>query len=463
MPCSRNYLCNPEHSTQAFSRLLLVEKDLPYGEEEWFQDLKTRLLTRAMPWIWKNWRICIGTLPLPPGVLLQLAKVEMQAGHPEKAGTWLAILQQRFPETLETAQAAQSIPAVEKPKAPSSPKVVGCLIPLSGENAEFGRQVKNGLEMAASQSGTAVIIKDCGSTAEATAGAIEELANNPQVLVLMGFFPVATADAAADAAQRLEIPLLALTQKKDITLARDFVFRDFLTQRLMLQALLNYTANTMGWQRYAVLYPNSKYGQAMFRQFNDEINRQSAKLAAQASYSEGGKDLAQAVQTLIQANTGQEGLPSLDAVFIPDEADMVAAIAREIAATPLAHVHLLGTNILQTPATLQYADLLNGILFPDGFFAADTDPAVKAFVADYRQRFEQSPTYLAAQGYSSMRLLAEAQKDFSGLSRSEFADTLRHQTQPAGFSLFRGFNHEREAELKTKIITIEDKKFELEH
>ena len=135
---------------------------------------------------------------------------------------------------------------------------MGCLIPLSGENADVGRQVKNGLEMAASQSGTAFIIKDCGSTPEATAAAVEELANNPQVLVLMGFFPVATADAAADAAQQLEIPLLALTQKKDITLARTFVFRDFLTQRLMLQALLNYTANTIGWQRYAVLYPEFK-------------------------------------------------------------------------------------------------------------------------------------------------------------------------------------------------------------
>ena len=448
---------------QAFSRLLLVEKDLPYGEEEWFQDLKTRLLTRATPFDLEKLADLYRDAPLAAGVLLQLAKVEIQAGHPEKAANWLSTLQQRFPDSLEAGQAKQLMTSVGKSKVPSSPKVVGCLIPLSGENADVGRQVKNGLEMAASQSGTAFIIKDSGTTAQSTAAAVEELANNPQVLVLMGFFPVATADAAADAAQRLEIPLLALTQKKDLTLARNFVFRDFLTQHLMLQALLNYTANTKGWQRYAVLYPNSKYGQAMFRQFNDEISRQSANLAAQASYSEGGKDLAQAVQTLIQAHTGQEGLPSLDAVFIPDEPGMVAAIAREIAATPLAHVHLLGTNILQTPATLQYADLLKGILFPDGFFAGDTDPAVKAFVADYRQRYEQSPTYLAAQGYSSMRLLAEAQKDFSGLSRSEFADTLRHQTQPAGFSLFRGFNHEREAELKTKIITIEDKKFELEH
>jgi len=261
---------------------------------------------------------------------------------------------------------------------------------------------------------------------------VEELAQNPQVLVLMGFFPVHSADAAAMLPSGWKYPA-GSDSKKDITLSRNFVFRDFLTQRLMLQALLIYTANTLGWQRYAVLYPNSKYGQAMFRQFNDEISLQSAKLAAQASYSEGGKDLARAVQTLVQVNTGQGGLPSLDAVFIPDEANIVAAIAKEIAATPLAHVHLLGTNILQTPATLQHAELLNGMLFPDGFFAADTDPAVKAFVADYRQRFEQSPTYLAAQGYSSMRLLADAQKDFAGLSRNEFADKLHHQTSHPDF------------------------------
>ena len=309
---------------QAFSRLLLVEKDLPYGEEEWFQDLKTRLLSRATPLDLEKLADLYRDTPLAAGILLQLAKAEIKAGRPEKAATWLTTLQQRFPESLEAAQAKNLLQEVEKSKAPASPTIVGCLIPLSGENADVGRQVKNGLEMAASQSGTAFIIKDSGSNPQATAAAVEELAQNPQVLVLMGFFPVHSADAAADAAQRLEIPLLALTQKKDITLSRTFVFRDFLTQRLMLQALLNYTANILGWQRYAVLYPNSKYGQAMFRQFNDEISRQSAKLAAQASYSEGGKDLTQAVQTLIQVNTGQEGLPSLDAVFIPDEANIVA-------------------------------------------------------------------------------------------------------------------------------------------
>jgi branched-chain amino acid transport system substrate-binding protein len=451
------------NTTQAFSRLLLVEKDLPSGEEDWFQDLKTRLLTRANPLDLEKLADMYRDTPLTAAVLLQLAKVEIQAGHPEKAETWLTTLQQRFPDSPETAQAAQLKPAGEKAKPPALPRVVGCLIPLTGENADFGRQVKNGLELAASQSGTAIIIKDSGSTAEATTAALAELADNPQVLALIGFFPIATADAAADAAQELEVPLLALTQKKDITLSRDFVFRDFLTQHLMLQGLLNYTANTMGWQRYGMLYPNSRYGQSLSRIFNEELDRQAGKLVAQASYADGGTDLAQAVQTLVQANAGQDSPATLDAVFVPDDPKVVAAIAKEIAATPLAHVHLLGTNILQSAGTLQYGEVLAGILFPDGFFAADADPAVKAFVADYRQRYRQAPTYLAAQGYSSMRLLAEAQKKFTGLSRKEFADALYHQDQPAGFSLFKGFNADREAETAAKIITIKDKEFQLEN
>ncbi len=183
---------------------------------------------------------------------------------------------------------------------------------------------------------------------------------------------------------------------------------------------------------------------------------------AQVSYPEGGRDLTQAVQTLAQITPGPDGVPALEAIFIPDEANVVASVAQAIAATPLARVRLLGTNILHTPATLEQGVVLEGILFPDGFFAADSDPAVKAFVADYQQRFQRSPGYLAAQGYSSMRLLVETQKDFPTITRGEFAQKLRHQTQPPGFSLFKGFNVEREAELTTKILTIRAKEFQLE-
>ncbi len=173
--------------------------------------------------------------------------------------------------------------------------------------------------------------------------------------------------------------------------------------------------------------------------------------------------MAQAVQTLTQIDQGQEGGSLLEAIFIPDDVEAVAAAARELAATPLAHVHLLGTNLLQTPAALQYGDLLQGIVFADGFLANDADPVVKAFAADYRQQFQQAPTYLAAQGYSSMRLLAQAQKDAPSVGRGDFAQKLERQSPPSGFSLFKNFSAEREAELAIKIITIRDKQFQVEH
>ena len=72
------------NTAQAFSRLLLMEKDLPFGEEEWFQDLKIRLLTRANALDLEKLADLYRDTSLTAGVLLQLAKVELQAGRAGK-------------------------------------------------------------------------------------------------------------------------------------------------------------------------------------------------------------------------------------------------------------------------------------------------------------------------------------------------------------------------------------------
>lgn len=444
---------------QAFSRLLLVAKDIAAGEEDWFQDLKTRLLSRASLAELNNLADLFRDTPLSAGVLLQLARLELQAGRQEQAANWLKSLQQRFPESPEAAQAKQLLGNLEPTKPVAAPGAVGCLLPLSGEDAEAGSQVKNGLELAAAQTGLPLIIQDCGSKPREVAAAVAELADNPAVTALLGFFPSAAADAAAEEAQRLGIPLLALTQKKDVTLGRSLVFRDFLTHPLMIQALVRYTTTSRGWQRFAILHPDTKYGQTLARQFGDEINRQAARLVGQASYQEGGGDLAQAVQTLAQIPANITGGPVIDAIFIPDEAAVVAAVAKELALTTLQGVQLLGTNLLHNPAALKQSDILSGLLFVDGFLANDPNPLTKAFVADFRQRYQTTPGYLAAQGYSSMRLLAETLRPNPSLSRQEVADRLQQQTPPPGFSLFRGFTYEREAEVVTKIIAIRPGQF----
>jgi branched-chain amino acid transport system substrate-binding protein len=443
---------------QAFSRLLLASKDLAAGEEDWFLDLKARLLDRASLAELSHLADLYRDTILTPGVLLQLARLELQGGRVEAAAAWLQTLQQRFPTSPEAAQGRQ-LNVEREPPQPAAPAAVGCLLPLSGEEKEAAQQVKQGLELAAAQTGISLVLIDCGNTAEEAAAAVAELAEDGRPAALLGFLPSAAAEGAAAAAQRLGLPLVALTQKKDITLGRPLVFRDFLTHRRMVAALLDHTINTLGWQRYAILYPEGKYGQTMARLCREEIDRQGARLVGQAAYREGGGDAAQAVQTLTQIPAGASGQPPLEAVFIPDAAPGVAAVAAALAQTPLGPRRLLGTNLLHSPEALKQSDLLEGALCVDAFLATEADPATKAFVADFRQRFQQTPGYLAAQGYSSLRLLAETLRQHPTSRGQELAARLQEQKAPAGFSLFRGFDSDREAEVAAKIIVIRQGEF----
>jgi|GEM_PF-516080 len=445
--------------TQAFSRLLLAAKDLADGEEDWFLDLKTRLLDRASLAELSHLADLYRETPLTPGVLLQLAKLELQAGRSEAAAAWLQALQQRFPNSPEAAQGKQLNLESEKSQPPA-PAAVGCLLPLTGEDRDAAQQVKQGLELAASQTDLPLVLIDCGSGPKEAAAAVAELAETGKVAALMGFLPSAAAEAAAAEAQRLGLPLLILTQKKDITLGRPLVFRDFLTHRRMVTALLDYTTNTLGWRRYAILYADSRYGQAMARLCREEIDRQAARLVGQAAYREGGAEAAQAVQTLTQIPAAPGQLP-FEAIFIPDTPPGVAAIAAALAQTPLQPVRLLGTNLLHTPEALKHGDILEGLLCVDAFLANDPDPHTKAFVADFRQRFQQAPGYLAAQGYSSLRLLAETLRQYPDSRGRELATHLQQQGPPPGFTLFRGFDQDREAEVATKIIVIRQGQFTL--
>lgn len=433
----------------AFNRLLLAERDLNYGEEEWYQDLKKRLLEQATVADLEKIATFYPGVPLAPAVLLQLVQLELQGGRPEKAREWFKVLQQRFPQSAEAAAAAQLLPP--EPGAVATP-VVGCILPLSGANAEEGRRVQKGLELAASQKGIRLLTLDGGDRPESMAAAVEKLAADPEVLLALGFFPSATADAAATAAQRAGLPLLALTTKKDITKIGSYIFRDFVTPPLLLQALLQQVQQRWGWQQFVILAPDSRYGQTMARYFVDLTTAAGGAVLAQAFYPPGGQELRTSLEILLLATQGGTGPQTPAALFLPDDAQGVAAVRQALATTPLAAVPVLGTNLLSAPGALAAGAPLEGVIFPEAFVLTDPDPEVQAFVTAFRQEYGEFPDYLAAQGYSSLQVAAAAvagQKQ-----RAVVAETLARTQVSAGFCLSRGFNPQREAEINFKLVQI---------
>ena len=92
----------------------------------------------------------------------------------------------------------------------------------------------------------------------------------------------------------------------------------------------------MGIKRFAILYPDSSYGRTFLQNFQEEVAARGVELATQALYSPGSQEFGPTLATLVRASSPRRrATPATIALFIPDDAATVAAIAGQLAGTPL--------------------------------------------------------------------------------------------------------------------------------
>jgi ABC-type branched-subunit amino acid transport system substrate-binding protein len=435
----------------AFVRLRLAARDLPSGDQEWFDSLKTRLVEQATPAELESLANLYRDSALTAPMLLRLARLAQEGERPGEARKWLQVLKERFPESKEAQTSL----------APGR-AVVGCLVPLSGKYAEYGQRLKQGMELAAQGAPLDLVYRDCPNDPAQAARMVRELSQDSRVAALVGPLTSADAQAAAEAAQAANIPLMGLSQKQDLTAAGSMVFQVFLTPRLQIRDLLRHGAGSRGLKRYAMFTPESAYGRTMARVFEDEVTAQGGTLDSQATYPPDTQDFAPALSPLVAAlQPGPDGAPAIDALFIPDDAPTVAAIAAAVAKTPLGKVQLLGSNLAHPKPGAELGQALDGILFPDAFFSGDPNPAVGSFIAAYRQRYGKEPDYLAAQGYMVVRLMARLLEGPHPPSRTELPAKLLALQEVPDLPWFKGFTADRQAKPALYILTIKNGRVEM--
>ena len=433
---------------QAFARLRLAAKDLASGDREWFEDLKTRLVEQATPEELENLANLYRDTPLSVVLLLRLATLAQKAGRGDEAQKWAETLKERFPESKEAA-------GVERLRR-GERRLLACLLPLSGEFGNFGRHVKQGMELAARGTPLELSFRDMPNDQGAAAQLVRDLAADPRVLAILGPIRSGAVQGAAQVAQEARVPLIALSQRGGITQTGDFVFQAFLTARQQVRALLRRTVG-QGLKRYAVLYPDSGYGQTFMQQFLEEAAVQGIEVVVQEPYSPATRDFAPALTSLKALYQPEQGSPGFAALFIPDDASAVSAVVGQLEGYGMKNLQLLGTNQLHAPDLPEAeARALEGIIFPDAFFARDPSPAVQEFITAYRQQYSENADYLAAQGYTVVRLLLKALEGDKNLQRADLPKRLLALKELPDLPWFKGFNADREAELSLYLLTVKD-------
>jgi ABC-type branched-subunit amino acid transport system substrate-binding protein len=371
--------------------------------------------------------------PLGEDARLQLAKGMLARNDPAAARPQLeAVLASgvAFPWREE---ARQLLSGLSGPQAAVAPRSIAVALPLSGRYGSFGEQVRRGMELALElrplNPPLQLDIRDTAGDADTAAKLVSTLARSPQILALAGPLTGSEAAAAAVQAQKERLPLLTLSQRDGLAQTGDMVFRNSMTGRLQVEALLRHAMDGQGLRRFAILFPENRSGQEFRDLFTQGVKLRGGAVVASQGYAESETDLRSQIRRLqgLEPNAADPGKvkAKFDALFIPDYADRIGQLVPQLGFYGFEPVQLLGINGWNSPDLVRIGGAaVEGSIFVDGFFRDSPAPAVRSFVERYLQKYGEEPSILAAQGFDILGMLLTALEAPGVRSREELRQAL---------------------------------------
>jgi branched-chain amino acid transport system substrate-binding protein len=435
--------------------------------------------------------------PYVPHVTYQMASLCLEDNQLEKAKNMAMALVRSTPEQRWVSRGRVILERVEQEMSVKR-NAIGCLLPLSGPYAIYGQEVLNGIQLGMglwnpfeSGQGIELVIKDTRGETEDAIRAVEELVREERVIAIIGPLASKAMLGAARKAQEWGVPILTLTQKEDITAEGEMVFRNYLTPSREIQSLVEKAINGLGLKRFAIFYPDNRYGQTSMSLFWDRVDELGGTITSAESYDPDETDFAVEIKKMVGLhywrprlieqtvrhdnqmrweNEVQEKHPSeenpapivdFDAIFIPDAPQRVALIAPQFPFYNIFDVRLLGTRLWQSPELIDQArDYVNGAIFPVAFFAEGQSGGLEEFVELYRDNYESEPTDMVAIGYDTIRLLKAVMNDGEGVhTRRGLQRRLVLYDGLNGVTGKISFDEQGEVEKSPTLLTISDGRF----
>lgn len=373
-------------------------------------------------------------------------------------------------------------------------KTIGAVLPMSGPYAQIGEQTLRGLQLALGISGTQnkfnirLVVQDSLSTPEDSAKAIEKLVFVDHAIAIVGGLSAKTVMAEATRSQELGVPFLAMSQKSDLTKVGPFIYSTSLTPRLQVEALVLYAMEKLKYRKFAIIYPNDRYGVEYANIFWDIVVSRGGKVTAAQTYAPGETDFKAHIKKMVgtyyledrqqeyqdllrewkKKNTNKRKQPpetllpphiNFEALFVPDGPKALGQIAPMLSFNDVNNIKLLGTNLWSSPDFVNRAqNFVEKSIFVDTHLPDSPEYLNSEFYRDFRQTFRDRPGSFAIQGYDSGKLVLATLKsgprnriDFLRLLSS--ADAVNGAISPLKIS------PDREVQRRLVLMTVQKNQF----
>ncbi len=274
----------------------------------------------------------------------------------------------------------------------TGPVRVGMILPLTqnGGPSPIGGSMRNAAQLAIDGFGgpyITLMIEDDHSSADTAAQAAKAELGAGAQLILGPVFAndVRSASAATKSAGR---PMIAFST--DVTVAAPGVYLlSFLIQGYV-DRVLQYAVSS-GKKSFAIMTPQNDYGNVAAQRFQDQAGSLNAQVIVTARYSTGQMTTAAQQVAAVQ---GQ-----IDALFIPEQADAMPAVASALG-TAGVKTKFLGTGVWNDARVLKLPQMQGA------WFSAPDNSGFDAFAQRYKAKFNSDPARLATLAYDAVTLAA---------------------------------------------------------
>lgn len=296
------------------------------------------------------------------------------------------------PATRAPGQAQSITDRVGRPESTNAVKVA-LLVPLTGRGSEVGPALQRAAEMAVLDVGAPnfeLLPRDTGGTAQGAAAAARAALAEGADLIIGPLFsesvrPVGQAAAAAG------VNVIAFTTDRTVAggnvLVIGFVPAD------QVDRIVSYGVS-QGLSRFALLAPDTAYGQTVGEALREATARHAAQLVQAEFYQSGGSEFSAPVQRLAQRAN------DIDAVMLPAGGLQLQTIGPMLPYYNLDTTQILGTGIWDEQNVGAQPALV-------GAWFAAPEPQLRAdFQRNYQQNFGERPPRLATLAYDAVALAA---------------------------------------------------------
>jgi branched-chain amino acid transport system substrate-binding protein len=305
---------------------------------------------------------------------------------------------------------------------------VGEFASLTGKEATFGISSHEGTQLATEVINAAggvlgkkieLLVEDTQSKAGEPATVVNKLIARDNVVAILGEVASSRSLEAGPICQQNKIPMIspASTNPK-VTETGDYIFRVCFIDPFQGTVMANFATKTLKAGKVAVLTDaKSDYSKGLARYFKEQFAKNGGQIVLELDYNGGDKDF-KAQLTSIKGAGPQ-------AVFVPGYYTDVALIciqARELGLS----VPLFGGDGWESEKLLEIGkEAVEGHYFSTHYSPDQASEKVKEFVEAYKKRFKgKTPDAMAALGYDSMLVLADAIKRANSTEPAKLRDAL---------------------------------------